>query len=93
MWSCEAIGNALDEHHDKPERMRLEPWLYRLALEAIDGLAARIQIRRTLSLGSARDTVEQVGGVRASPWNPSMLRTPSSTALRRLPKILLPAMN
>jgi RNA polymerase sigma factor (sigma-70 family) len=35
----EAIANALDEHHDKPERMRLESWLYRLSLEAIDRAA------------------------------------------------------
>ena len=36
----EAIASALDEHHDKPERMRLESWLYRLALLAIEKLSA-----------------------------------------------------
>jgi RNA polymerase sigma factor (sigma-70 family) len=57
----EAIANALDEHHDKPERMRLEPWLYRLALEAIEGLAASNSEEGRISLGRARNTVEQVG--------------------------------
>lgn len=36
----EAIATALDENHDKPERMRLEPWLYRLSLNAIDRLSS-----------------------------------------------------
>lgn len=36
----EAIANALGEQHDKPERMRLEPWLYRLSLDAIGLLAS-----------------------------------------------------
>jgi len=34
----EAIGNALSESHERPEKMRLEPWLYRLSTEAIDRL-------------------------------------------------------
>jgi RNA polymerase sigma factor (sigma-70 family) len=36
----EAIASALDEHYDKPERMRLEPWLYRLATKAIESISA-----------------------------------------------------
>lgn len=36
----EAIANALGEQHDKPERMRLEPWLYRLSLDAIARLSS-----------------------------------------------------
>ena len=36
----EAIADALDEKHDPPERLRLEPWLYRLSLQAISRLAA-----------------------------------------------------
>jgi RNA polymerase sigma-70 factor, ECF subfamily len=36
----EAIAEALGEQHDKPERMKLEPWLYRLAKRAIDRLSA-----------------------------------------------------
>jgi RNA polymerase sigma factor (sigma-70 family) len=36
----EAIAGARSEQHDKPERMKLEPWLYRLAREAIDGLSS-----------------------------------------------------
>jgi len=34
----EAIANALSEHNDKPERMKLEPWVHRLARQAIDTL-------------------------------------------------------
>lgn len=36
----EAIADALDEQHDPPERLRLEPWLYRLSVRAISRLAA-----------------------------------------------------
>ena len=36
----EAIADALGEQHDRPERMKLEPWLYRLAKRAIDRLSA-----------------------------------------------------
>jgi len=37
----EAIARALDDSGDKPERLALEPWLYRLALHVIGDLAAR----------------------------------------------------
>jgi RNA polymerase sigma factor (sigma-70 family) len=62
----EAIASALDEQRDKPERMRLEPWLYRLASEAIDRLASsdgdegRIPLGRSQETGEARDTGEPV---------------------------------
>jgi RNA polymerase sigma factor (sigma-70 family) len=36
----EAIANALSEQHESPERMKLEPWVHRLAMQAIDQLAA-----------------------------------------------------
>jgi DNA-directed RNA polymerase specialized sigma24 family protein/ribosome-associated translation inhibitor RaiA len=36
----EAIANALGDGADKPERLALEPWLYRLAMRAIDELSA-----------------------------------------------------
>jgi RNA polymerase sigma factor (sigma-70 family) len=36
----ETISNALGEHDDPPERMKLEPWLYRLANQAIDRLSS-----------------------------------------------------
>src|SRR5271157_315621 len=36
----EAIADALSEQHDKPERMKLEPWLYRLAKQAIGRLSS-----------------------------------------------------
>jgi RNA polymerase sigma factor (sigma-70 family) len=35
----EAIAAALGEGNDKPERLALEPWLYRLALNALDQLS------------------------------------------------------
>lgn len=36
----EAIASALSEQQDQPERMKLEPWLYRLANQAIDQLSS-----------------------------------------------------
>jgi len=36
----EAIANALGEQDDKPEKMKLEPWVHRLAREAINRLSA-----------------------------------------------------
>jgi DNA-directed RNA polymerase specialized sigma24 family protein len=35
----ETIAAALGDGHEKPERLALEPWLYRLALNALDQLA------------------------------------------------------
>ena len=37
----EAVANALDNGQEKPELVSLEPWLYRLAVRAIDTLAGR----------------------------------------------------
>jgi DNA-directed RNA polymerase specialized sigma24 family protein len=39
----EAVARALGDEGEKPERLGLEPWLYRLALSAIDDLSARTQ--------------------------------------------------
>src|SRR5207248_9260906 len=39
----EVIARALGDGGDKPERLALEPWLYRLAIRSIDDLAARGQ--------------------------------------------------
>ena len=36
----EAIVNALGDGSDKPERLALEPWLYRLAMRAIDQMSS-----------------------------------------------------
>jgi RNA polymerase sigma factor (sigma-70 family) len=36
----EAIANALSEQGESPERMKLEPWVHRLAKQAIDQLAS-----------------------------------------------------
>ena len=35
----EAIANALSDQQEKPERMKLEPWMHRLAMEAIASLS------------------------------------------------------
>lgn len=35
----EAIGDALGDSHERPEKVRLEPWLYRLSVTAIDRLS------------------------------------------------------
>ncbi len=37
----EVVANALADGHERPERMGLEPWLYRLAIRAIDEIAGR----------------------------------------------------
>ena len=37
----EAVARALDERVEKPDRMGLEPWLYRLAIRALDDFTAR----------------------------------------------------
>jgi RNA polymerase sigma factor (sigma-70 family) len=37
----EAVARALTDGAEKPERLALEPWLYRLALRAMSDLAAR----------------------------------------------------
>ncbi len=37
---AEAIATALGNDLEKPERIKIEPWLYRLATEAIDRIAA-----------------------------------------------------
>ncbi|MGA3127036.1 MAG: sigma-70 family RNA polymerase sigma factor [Candidatus Korobacteraceae bacterium] len=38
----EAIANALDEHQPRPEKVALEPWLYRLSRSAMDRLGNQI---------------------------------------------------
>jgi RNA polymerase sigma factor (sigma-70 family) len=39
----EAIANALDEHHSRPEKIALEPWLYRLSRSAMDRLGNQLE--------------------------------------------------
>jgi len=62
----EAIANALGERHDKPERMRLEPWLYHLSLDAIarlassDGDAGRIPLERQHGTQAAHEIDEPI---------------------------------
>jgi len=59
----EAIANALDERHDKPERMRLEPWLYRLALNAIHSIASSNGDEGSSPLERPRGIVEEEDAV------------------------------
>lgn len=50
----EAVAEALSEQHDRPERMKLEPWLYRLAKQAIGRLSAEDHIaERPIAGGDA----------------------------------------
>ena len=44
----EAIADALGEQRDRPERMKLEPWLYRLAKRAIDRLSSEDREQRPI---------------------------------------------
>lgn len=39
----EAISHALDDHNHRPEKVSLEPWLYRLSLSSIDRLANQMR--------------------------------------------------
>jgi RNA polymerase sigma factor (sigma-70 family) len=58
----EAIVDALDEHDEKPERMKLEPWVHRLAKEAIGRLAsansdeAEVPVQRSHGTSTAQGT-------------------------------------
>jgi ribosomal subunit interface protein len=47
---AEAICSALGDEMEKPERIKIEPWLYRLANEAIDRLAASDGDQRDIPL-------------------------------------------
>jgi len=38
----EAVANALDEHRPRPEKIALEPWLYRLSRSAMDRLGNQL---------------------------------------------------
>jgi RNA polymerase sigma factor (sigma-70 family) len=57
----EAIGNALEDHRERPERIKLEPWLYRLATDAIarltspNGDEGRIPLERSYGTQAAHD--------------------------------------
>ncbi len=52
----EAIANALSDQPDKPERMKLEPWIHRLAIQAIDIVASDGRGDDHVPLGRARGT-------------------------------------
>lgn len=62
----EAIANALSEGYEKPERMKLEAWIHRLSLEAIDHLASdnndegRIPLERSRGEQNVRGSDEAV---------------------------------
>jgi len=50
----EAIANALSEQDEKPERMKLEPWMHRLAVQAIAQLATDGSEERNVPLERLR---------------------------------------
>lgn len=58
----EAIANALSEGYEKPERMKLEPWIHRLATDAIGKLSSdgndegRIPLERSRGVQNVRGT-------------------------------------
>jgi RNA polymerase sigma factor (sigma-70 family) len=62
----EAIANALSEAYEKPERMKLEAWIHRLALDAIARLASdgddegRIPLERSHGEQNVRGSDEAV---------------------------------
>jgi len=62
----EAIANALSDQKEKPERMKLEPWMHRLAVEAIAGLTSQgdeegnIPLERSHGQQNVRATDEAV---------------------------------
>jgi RNA polymerase sigma factor (sigma-70 family) len=47
---AEAIATALGDELEKPERIKIEPWLYRLATEAIDRLSVNDGDERDIPL-------------------------------------------
>jgi RNA polymerase sigma factor (sigma-70 family) len=52
----QAIADALDEKAEKPDRIGLEPWLYRLAIRAIEDLTtARSDSREEVHLHAMRE--------------------------------------
>jgi RNA polymerase sigma factor (sigma-70 family) len=57
----EAVATALGDSVEKPERLALEPWLYRLAKRAIDDLVGRIREHDTdvpLNRSARRQNIE-----------------------------------
>ena len=57
----EAIANALGEQDDTPEKMKLEPWVHRLAQEAIDQPVSRRFRDWQCSAGALARTAERTG--------------------------------
>ena len=65
----EAISDALTEQHDKPERMKLEPWRYKLAKQAMHRLGLENQGERYVAQENvipdpAGDTPEELAARR-----------------------------
>ena len=50
----EAVANALGDHPDKPELMKLEPWMHRLATLAINSLVAEGRNENNVPLERSR---------------------------------------
>ncbi len=53
---AEAIATALGDDLEKPERIKIEPWLYRLASEAIDRISASDGDQRDIPLERSHGT-------------------------------------
>ncbi|HZQ20372.1 MAG TPA: sigma-70 family RNA polymerase sigma factor [Terriglobales bacterium] len=51
----EAVARALDEQVEKPDKITLEPWLYRLALQALNDSASRPTNGEEIDLHSPRE--------------------------------------
>lgn len=52
----QAVVDALDEKVEEPDRIRIEPWLYRLAIRAMDDMASRRAQEGTgIDLGGMRE--------------------------------------
>jgi RNA polymerase sigma factor (sigma-70 family) len=89
----EAIADALDERHDKPERIRLEPWLYRLAKDAIDRLAHgdreefHLPLERSNERAQAHDTVEPLAQF-SEPERPANVENAIVDSLQQTPEDL-----
>lgn len=62
----EAIANALSDQQEKPERMKLEPWIHRLSAQAIDQLSSdgndegRIPLERSHGEQNVRGSDEAI---------------------------------
>ena len=74
MWWLRPSATALGDDLEKPERIKIEPWLYRLASEAIDRIAAGDDEPGRRSARSSPRHAECPGQRRSTPAVPSARR-------------------